>query len=76
MIFFLSFVYGDPVRAMRCLVWEHLKSIGIHRNEAWVLVGDFSELMSISEKLGAPLIPNLPFGIFATLKDPELSLYF
>ena len=51
-IFFLTCVYGDPVREHIHIVWEKLESIGLSRNNAWILIGDFNELLDNSEKLG------------------------
>lgn len=42
MVFFMSFVYGDPVRHRRRFVWDKIKTIGLQQNEAWFVVGDFS----------------------------------
>ncbi|KAF8087635.1 hypothetical protein N665_0573s0008 [Sinapis alba] len=39
--FFLSCVYGDPVRVRWQDVWDRLVEIGLRRNEAWLLAGDF-----------------------------------
>ncbi|KAF3502530.1 hypothetical protein F2Q69_00042390 [Brassica cretica] len=50
--FFLSCVYGDPVVARRKAVWDRLVAIGLLRDEAWILAGDFYELMSGEEKVG------------------------
>ena len=50
--FFVPCVYGDPVRARRNVVWNKLSNIGMRRDEAWMLVGDFNELMEPSEKVG------------------------
>ncbi|KAG2297824.1 hypothetical protein Bca52824_034296 [Brassica carinata] len=50
--FFLSCVYGDPVKSKRSEVWERLTRIGICRNDPWMMTGDFNELVDPSEKLG------------------------
>lgn len=50
--FFLSCVYGDPVVARRKEVWDRLVDVGLLRDEAWLLVGDFNELLSNEEKSG------------------------
>lgn len=48
----MSCVYGDPVTARRQVVWDRLVALGLVRDEAWVLVGDFNELLSNVEKSG------------------------
>lgn len=50
--FFLSCVYGDPIVAKRKEVWNRLVGIGLRRDEAWLLAGDFNELTSNGEKCG------------------------
>ncbi|CAL9233524.1 unnamed protein product, partial [Arabidopsis halleri] len=54
LMFFISFVYGDPVQHLRQPVLERLTEIGIRRTDAWFVVGDLNELMDNSEKLGGP----------------------
>ena len=44
----MSFIYGDPVRHRRHVVWDLLRDIGLNRDGGWFLVGDFNELMSNS----------------------------
>ncbi|CAD5323157.1 unnamed protein product [Arabidopsis thaliana] len=50
--FFLTCVYGEPVQSERGDFWEKLSRIGLDRNHAWMLTGDFNELVDPSEKLG------------------------
>ena len=50
--FFLTGVYGDPVKSKRGLVWERLMRIGIKRAEPWLLTGDFNEMVDQDEKSG------------------------
>lgn len=49
--FFISCVYGDTARALRHHVWDFLSQIGSGKDEAWLLIGDFNELMNNSEKI-------------------------
>ncbi|KAL1197127.1 hypothetical protein V5N11_002006 [Cardamine amara subsp. amara] len=62
-VFVISFVYGDTVRALRNQVWERLADIGIARNDAWFLVGDFNELLNKTEKREDRNGMNQPSGI-------------
>lgn len=64
LVFFLTCVYGDPVRGRRKWVWEKLINIGIQRDEAWVLVGDFNELRHHEEKLGGAIREESTFWDF------------
>ncbi|CAA7042046.1 unnamed protein product [Microthlaspi erraticum] len=66
-VFFLSCVYGDPVKARRREVWDQLCSIGLARDEAWLLVGDFNEMLNISEKVGGPQRTESSFWDFRTM---------
>ena len=52
--FYMSFVYGDPIRQLCVAVWEELKDIDLNRSGGWFLDGDFNELMNNSEKVGGP----------------------
>ena len=67
--FYLSCIYGDPVRARRSLVWDRLSTIGMVRNEAWCLVGDFNELLCPSEKLGGTMRQDYNCWDFRNMVD-------
>ena len=54
LVYYMTFVYGDPVRQRRTEVWTVLNSIGMNRHGGWGLVGDFNEIMCSDEKLGEP----------------------
>lgn len=62
----MSCVYGDPVTARRQEVWNRLVSIGLARDEAWILVGDFNEILSNEEKSGGAVRSDSTFWNFAT----------
>ena len=51
-MFFLTCVYGEPIKGKRGDVWERITRIGTTRNGAWVMTGDFNELIDPSEKIG------------------------
>lgn len=65
--YFMTFVYGDPERQHRSMVWNELKNIGINRSEGWDLVGDFNEIRNDDEKLGGPSKPEASFYQFCML---------
>lgn len=50
--FYFSGVYGLPVQSLRHVFWERLERIGAVRDCAWMLAGDFNEIVSNSEKIG------------------------
>lgn len=49
-VFFLIFVYGDPVKENRSKLWERLVRIGVNRDGPWMLTWDFNEMIDRSEK--------------------------
>lgn len=53
--FYVSFIYGTPKREDRPAFWSKLVELGKARNEAWLLTGDFNDLLDNEEKLGGPL---------------------
>ncbi|KAL0705016.1 hypothetical protein Bca4012_071441 [Brassica carinata] len=65
--FFLTCVYGDPMVARRKVVWDHLANIAVRRDEAWILTGDFNELMSNEEKLGGAVRSKASFWDFRNM---------
>ncbi|XP_061354598.1 uncharacterized protein LOC133299173 [Gastrolobium bilobum] len=54
--FFWTAVYASPQEEKRLQLWEDLKHIGRNMNEAWILSGDFNEIMMASEKRGGGLV--------------------
>lgn len=53
--FFVSYIYGAPQREHRAKFWELLSDIGAQRDSAWLLTGDFNDLLDNTEKVGVPL---------------------
>ena len=49
---FVSFIYGAPNPADRPLLWSKLTELGEEREDAWLLTGDFNDLLDNSEKVG------------------------
>lgn len=50
--FFLTCVYGGPVKRDRGGVWERLQRIAIDREGPWMMTGDFNELVDPTETKG------------------------
>lgn len=63
----MTFVYRDPVRQFRRAVWAKITNIGLNRDAAWFLAGDFNEIMNNSEKLGGPAKQESTFYPFRSL---------
>lgn len=54
--FFVSYVYGAPQREGRAQFWNNLTDLGSSRTDsAWLLTGDFNDLLDNAEKVGGPL---------------------
>lgn len=49
---FVTFLYGAPRQEDRASLWEKLMILGKDRNEAWLVTGDFNDLLDNEEKLG------------------------
>ncbi|CAL9242341.1 unnamed protein product, partial [Arabidopsis halleri] len=65
--FYFSGVYGHPVQGLRHLFWERLERIGVVRDGAWMLAGDFNEIISNSEKIGGPRREEWSFRDFRNM---------
>ncbi|KAF8092597.1 hypothetical protein N665_0410s0009, partial [Sinapis alba] len=66
--FYFSFLYGHPNQASRLQVWERIERIGLsRRNEAWILLGDFNEILGNHEKIGGRERPAVSFQDFRNL---------
>ncbi|KAG2246151.1 hypothetical protein Bca52824_085779 [Brassica carinata] len=65
----VTFIYGSPDKS-RAQFWNQLTELGLGRDEeAWLVVGDFNDLLDNSEKIGGPLRWEgsfLAFGSFVS----------
>ncbi|KAJ4959116.1 hypothetical protein NE237_026227 [Protea cynaroides] len=50
--FFITFVYGDPIKANHHLVWSQLTFIAAQRSAPWLCIGDFISSLTWKEKVG------------------------
>lgn len=50
----MTFVYGAPQRENRAEFWEKLTLLGASKVSAWILSGDFNDILDNSEKVGGP----------------------
>ena len=62
----VSFIYGAPAVENRAAFWDKLSQIGSDRDSAWLLTGDFNDILNNSEKVGGP--PRLE-GSFTTFRS-------
>lgn len=54
-LFFVSFIYGAPQKENRAQLWEKLPNIAASRQGAWLITGDFNDILNNAEKVGGPL---------------------
>ncbi|KAH7840676.1 hypothetical protein Vadar_020103 [Vaccinium darrowii] len=47
-----TFVYGCPVRSGRSLIWKEIRKIATTEVLPWLCMGDFNQVLSISDKVG------------------------
>jgi len=57
-------VYGAPQVENRSVFWEKISSLGAQRTSAWLLTGDFNDILDNSEKQGGPLRWEGSFLVF------------
>ncbi|KAH7857525.1 hypothetical protein Vadar_013640 [Vaccinium darrowii] len=50
--FLVTFVYGAPVVRAKEAVWENLRFLGAGIHGAWLVLGDFNDIVAESEKSG------------------------
>lgn len=51
----MSYVYGEPNREDRLRFWKLMSELGTQRTSAWLITGDFNNLLDNDEKEGGPL---------------------
>lgn len=60
--FYLSFVYGNPNPSLRNHLWERLeRTYTARKGSPWMIMGDFNEILSNSEKRGGRIRPEASF---------------
>lgn len=52
--FHITFIYGMPQQEHRAAFWESISSLGSNRDTAWLLSGDFNDILDNVEKVGGP----------------------
>ncbi|WZY87458.1 hypothetical protein YC2023_044193 [Brassica napus] len=52
--FHVTFIYGMPQQEHRAAFWEKISQIGENRDSAWLLSGDFNDILENTEKVGGP----------------------
>lgn len=49
---FISFVYGPPKEGERRAVWDQIRRLAANMQDSWLLIGDFNDILTQSEKEG------------------------
>lgn len=52
--FYLTFVYRHPMSQRHQEVWNQISELGANRTSAWLLSGDFNDILENAEKKGGP----------------------
>lgn len=52
--FHITFIYGMPQQEHRAAFWESISHLGRDRDTAWLLSGDFNDILDNVEKVGGP----------------------
>lgn len=63
-LFDLTFVYGNPTFDQRRLLLRKLERLVPRRNGPWCCIGDFNEMISLSEKDGCRPIAPIRMSLF------------
>ncbi|KAL1218824.1 hypothetical protein V5N11_033096 [Cardamine amara subsp. amara] len=67
--FYLSCIYCDPNPQFRSELWERLQWTVTTRNKPWLMLGDFNQIRTNSEKLGGHFRDEETFREFNTTLD-------
>jgi ribonuclease HI len=61
---FFTPIYASPIEEKRRLLWNDLKVIASNMNDAWLLAGDFNDIVSADEKRGGAIASARKCNIF------------
>ncbi|XP_042984826.1 uncharacterized protein LOC122313683 [Carya illinoinensis] len=66
---YLKGIYGFPEVSQRCKTWDVLRYLNRRDGEAWMMIGDFNEVLHHDEKCGALPRPNWQINAFRDVVD-------
>jgi hypothetical protein len=67
-------IYGEPWSDKKDLTWRSMRILDTHTRRAWLMCGDFNEILTQHEKQGGKQRPQICMDKFQqTLEDGELS---
>ncbi|XP_043705870.1 uncharacterized protein LOC122655670 [Telopea speciosissima] len=67
--FYMTAVYGSPIKEKRQQVWEDIIALSMGRNEDWICYGDFNSFLSWHEKEGGDRSGKGDIAIFRHMVD-------
>lgn len=50
----VTFIYGEPQQNLRRDFWDKMSELGSGRESAWLITGDFNDILDNTEKRGGP----------------------
>ncbi|KAI9110943.1 hypothetical protein K1719_018063 [Acacia pycnantha] len=56
--FFLSIIYANPLPILKQALWNELKAISVSSLDPWIVIGDFNDVLSPSERVGGSVLNN------------------
>lgn len=65
----MSCIFGHPDPQYRSEFWERLQSYTTKRNEQWMIMGDFNQIINNSQKKGGHPREESSFRDFNTMLD-------
>lgn len=68
-LFQITFVYGNPLFRLRRQLWPKLELLQPLRSGPWCLMGDFNEMLSISDKEGLDPVAPIRLQLFREFLD-------
>lgn len=70
----LTIVYGSPHFTPRQTLWDEIQSLSHNSDGAWLLMGDFNDVLHDLERVGPPMVRAQPIesGFQQTLQNSNL----
>lgn len=69
---FLTAIYASPVYAARLPLWQHLCDLRNNIDGAWLILGDFNEIMLPNEQRGGTFIQSRADGLLTVVDQCDL----
>lgn len=63
---YVTFIYGAPQQENIMAFWGKKFTLGLGREDAWIISGDFNDILNNTEKIGSPPRWEGSFQIFTS----------